>query len=85
MEYKDITREKIEETFRELFRNQPLPKRSIKIYTNASGMDNFEEATEEMFGRRRIYIGRKPSRIVKNLRGKIFKSHNGRYFRYQKI
>lgn len=85
MEHNQVTKDQIEGVFRDLFYNQPSPKRNIILYTNASGLDLFDESFESEFGYTRIYIGRKPSRIIKKLKGKVYKSHNGRYYRRFKI
>lgn len=51
------------------------------MFTNAGGMDMFEEAMENNVGLKRVYIGHKVPRILRRLRGKIIKSYTKGYYK----
>jgi predicted Rossmann fold nucleotide-binding protein DprA/Smf involved in DNA uptake len=60
--------------------NQP---RRIKIYTNAAGLDMFEEGVDNELGFERVYIGHKIPRYLKSHKWK--ESHTKGYFKRLKI
>jgi len=80
MEYKDISIESIKEAMESMVY---IPtERKVKMYTNAYGADQFEEALMNYaIPSHRIYYGKKMSRIIKN-NVKLNKSHyTGRWYK----
>lgn len=58
--------------------------RDVVIHTGAAGADLFGEAMDESRGFCRVYVGKKPMRLVKRL-GKLRMSYNGRYYWLRQI
>lgn len=59
--------------------------REIKFYTGISTLVLFSEAIDRQDGYSRIYLTKKPLRLLRRLRGKIYLAADGRYFRRLKI
>jgi len=83
LEYKDIAEESIREQFDNIFKDPQ--QRQIKMWTNAYGMDQFEEAlSNEIFnlGKERLYLEKKLPRYIKNANLGIKKSkYTQRYYK----
>lgn len=77
MERTRVTKEEIEKVLRDIFQ----PKRSVKLFTGAGGMDLFEESLENQCGLQRVYIGHKIPRILRRLKGRIHKSLTKGYYK----
>jgi len=74
--------EDVKNIMRELyFKEHPNDQRRVTIYTGVGGMDNFYELLEKDTGIKRIYIGNKPLRILRKLKGNIHKSYSKGYYR----
>lgn len=78
--HKSLDIEKIRQAFAESF-NHSRTGRAIVIYTGAGGMDVFDEMCEEYLGYKRVYLGAKVPRVLRKLRGGIYKSLTRGYYR----
>ncbi len=85
MENKEITLERIQEVFKNLFYNKsPNTDGEIKLFTGGRGYDTYEEVLEDSVGLKRIYIGHKVPRIIKRLNFKIHKSITKGYYKHER-
>ena len=85
MEYKDLSLDYIKDTLSGIIREEPKD-RNVRMYTNAFGVDQFEEALyNNIVPSYRIYIGKKvPRWITNNI--KLHKSHyTNRWYKIVKL
>lgn len=68
--------QEIYDAYEDRTRNQ-----KIRLYTNAAGMDIFEECVEKEAGYKRIYLGKKVLRILRRLKNPIRTSHTGIFYK----
>lgn len=57
------------------------PSRGIVVQTGPGGYELFDEKMTNELGYTRIWLTKKPLRLLKNLKGKIHKSITGKYYR----
>lgn len=75
MKYQEITEEAIAKALGDM-----AVGRSIRLHTGMSGADMFQESMEAHGGLYRLYLGKKPPRIIKNRYHRVKKSLTGRYY-----
>lgn len=71
----------IKEAINKYFESWEPPRRTVTIRTGIGGYDMIMEATENGAGLTRVYIGKKVLRIIRRIKGKIYKSPRGIYYR----
>lgn len=85
MDYKNITREVIEEAVKNTFYSDNFnsePRRQLTIQTGPYGYDSFSEAMEtKMTGTKRVYLGFKIMRIMRKAFKVHYSSATKRYFK----
>lgn len=83
MDYKNVTRESIEEAFMSIGFFKPKEKeKAIRVYTGVGGADNFDEGMENGTGFKRVYIGIKVPRFYRSkTKAAIKKSRRGKYYK----